>query len=229
MRNTTEISCARVLAFACFIFCLCVYYFGAAATGFDLAALQDPSALVTGGEIGAKYGSYSMLSDILGFYLLQIPIAIILWRYFRDNNPALLDHATVAGVLYCLTGAIGAGILATNLPTIISAYEAAPDEVSRQIYAMAYKVTSDQITIGVWGRVEFFLAAIWWGLMGLSVRAVKPIFGWISVLLGLASFIAWLGYMFSVQMIATAGLNLYMLLVPIWLLTITISFRNENE
>jgi len=59
---------------------------------------------------------WSMISDMLGFYLMLIPLAVVLWDWLRARNQPLVTLFTLFGVAYLLCGAIGAAILGVVLP-----------------------------------------------------------------------------------------------------------------
>ena len=225
--NTTESRFIRTIATVAALGCVGVIYFGLRAVNFDLEAMGDPSGAITGGEAAASFGQLAMLSDVLGFYLLQIPIALFLWRRLRSESGAIIDYATVAGVLYCLTGVIGAAILSVAFPFLIASYENAPDPLTQQSAVQLFALFSEVVNLGLWGRVEFLLAAVWWIGVGVAARPQREKFGWLSILLGAVALLAWAGSMASFRELAAMSVNIYLILTPVWLLSI--AFGPELE
>jgi hypothetical protein len=197
---------------------------GLAALDFDFAAIGDPSRVLTVGAWAARPAYWSMLMDLFGYYLLLLPVTIVLWRDLRPVSPGWIDLASLAGVLYILIGASGAAILAAVWPPLIRAYDpASPDAAHVKLVFETFTAAVDR---GLWNTLEITLAGFWWFTIGL--RLSRAGFGWLSLVLGLA---CWIDSFATIAMqpgIANAGLSLYLILAPAWAVAAAFHIRRAT-
>ncbi len=218
-----SIRAAALLAAA---LCLAVYPLLLTGVDFDAALLEHPAAMIELDGAAILWLERAMLADMLGFYLLQIPIAIFLHLRLRANP--VMNYATVFGVGYCLIGAIGAAALSVAWPTLSALYQSAPDEAARIALRDSFTTISAVVNVGLWGRAEFLLGALWWILIGFAADGTMRAFRAVSWVLGGATAMAWLGNLVSAPLLAEPALMAYMVLVPVWLITMVVGVRPPN-
>lgn len=176
--------------------------FGDFASGFRaIADRPDGPALLR----------WSMISDMLGFYLMLIPLALVLWDWLRARNQPLVTLFTLFGVAYLLCGAIGAAILSVVLPYQVDAYVNAA-VADRYVHQALFLAFSSAIYDGVWGTLDPLLGGVWWVGLGSILRRDRKALGWVTVVLGIFMLLrdVKLG---PLEMI---GLFVYFVLAPVW-------------
>ena len=184
------------------------------AVDFDLAAFGDQVhgfRLITSRPNGAELLRWSMISDMLGFYLMLLPLALVVWDWLKGKNRQLVTLATLFGLGYLFFGAMGAAILSVVLPDQLGAYLQTAG-VERQIHQVVFLAFSDAIYNGVWGTLDPLLGGVWWVGIGLVLRQERRALGWVSVVLGIFMLLR------DVKLgpIELIGLSVYFVLAPIW-------------
>ena len=184
------------------------------AVDFDLALFGDLASgfrVVVDRPDAPALLRWSMISDMLGFYLMLVPLALVLWDCQRARNQPLVTLFTLFGVAYLLCGAIGAAILSVVLPYQIDAYVNAA-VADRHIHQALFLAFSNAIYDGVWGTLDPLLGGVWWVGLGSILRRDRKVLGWITVVLGVFMLLrdVKLG---PIEMI---GLFVYFVLAPVW-------------
>src|SRR6266536_1008548 len=101
-----------------------------AAVGFDLNPISHPLILLHQGATGATLWHWAMMLDILGYYLLIVPLILALRSWLRPSSPNWIDLAVLYLLAYGGIGAIGGAILATAIPPLIRGYAMAGPAVA---------------------------------------------------------------------------------------------------
>lgn len=151
-----------VLALVLEVGSLLVY---AAASGFAPALSVPPNRLLASGQTGATLIRVGSLVDLFG-YACILPVVL----HLRDRyaGAKLIDLYTVAGLMLVAIGAVGAGVMATAAPSLISAYPtAAPAE--RQSLEIVFGMLYRAVVEGLWQTLETIPAAVW--LLGTATAA----------------------------------------------------------
>jgi hypothetical protein len=185
-----------------------------AAVGFDLNALSHPLVLLHQGATGATLWHWAMVLDILGYYLLIVPLILALRSWLRAKSPNWIDLSALCLLAYCGIGAIGGAILATAIPPLIRGYATAG--AHRVVVETVFTGYSDAVYRGMWNLLEELLAGIGWIAMGVVLRFEDRRLGRATTVLGLACLVDALGTAINVDAVATAGLSVYLVLAPIW-------------
>lgn len=186
---------------------------GAIAVEFHLEAFSDPTSILQFARQHA-YAKWFLYTDMLGYYLLLLPIAFYLHEYLQRIT-SWANLLTFCGVGYILTGATGAAILASVWPQQMQEYLTA-DAVQQA----ALQREVDNITWivygGLWNVLEVLLAGVWWLGVGWALRGEHRSLGTATLVLGIASVLDGLGNMFGFGAVAEPGLNLYLILAIVW-------------
>jgi hypothetical protein len=198
-----------------------------AAVGFDLNAISHPLALINRGASAATLWHWSMLLDTFGYYLLIVPLALLLRSALRDRSPNWIDLAVLCLLAYCVIGALGGAMLATAVPALIREYATATAP-HRAILETAFNGYSDAIYRGVWNMLEELLAGLAWVSIGLVLRDDDRRLGQTTILLGIACLVDGIGTALNVDAVATIGLTFYLVLAPAWACWIGIRFFRDE-
>jgi hypothetical protein len=193
-------------------------YLGLKTVDFDFDAMTDPlNQLRRASMEKADLIEWSMICDIFGFYLLMIPGVIYIWYWLRERNPFLMAVGTVSMLLYILTGALGGGILSVLWPSILRSYvQSGSDPVMAQILTEQFKLVTNLVYTGMWGRVEYFLVAVWVTCVCYLNWREKKAFAIFGYLCALGSLLAAIGELLSIRDLADNAMTVYMVGVPLW-------------
>ena len=200
-----------------------------AAINFSPQAFLNPAAslglLTPGSEHLIRWG---MLCDILGYYLLLAPLALYLHRWLGPKSPHLFPLYTLAGLAYLLIGAIGAATLAAVLPPLVQSAGQASG-VQRETLTIALQIVANGVVVGLWNTLEVILAGVWWLGVGRHLRPERPALGSATIVLGSAALLDAAGVWLGIPLLAALGLNVMLLLAPIWALWIGIDILRQRD
>lgn len=199
------------MSFACL-------YLGLKTVDFDLDAMTDPlNQLKRATPEKADLIEWSMLCDIFGFYLLMVPVVIYVWYWLRERNPFLMAVATVCMLFYILTGALGGGILSVLWPSLMRSYVGAgSDPVMMQIATEQFKLVTNLVYVGMWGRVEYVLVGFWVACVSYLSWPEKKAFAAFGFVAAIGALLSGIGELFSLRTLADNVMTLYMVGVPLW-------------
>lgn len=183
---------------------------------FNLNGLSNPLVLLHAGASAAPLWRLSMVLDILGYYLLIVPLLVLLRHSTRPQSPNWVDLFTWCLLTYCIIGAIGAAILATSLPTLITAYATSSPSSHLSSVTTTFTGYTDSVYHGLWNLLEQLLAGVGWIGFGLVLRGRLRRIGVGALLLGSACLIDSLGTAINVEAVSATGLIVYLVAAPIW-------------
>lgn len=184
-------------------------------TGIASGSGSDLYSLYKAGEEAGNLMKWSWLADMLGYYLLLIPVAFLLHFWLRSKNPYWMSIFTFCGFAYIFSGSIGAVILAKTWPMLISGY-ANSNGIIKEIYNITFTNTTEMVYGGIWGFLEFLLAGVWWIGTGFAIKSERKFLGIITIVLGIFTSATALGEILVLEYIALIGLMIYLLLAPVW-------------
>lgn len=187
------------------------------ATHFDVDATTNPLAILESGAQAASLWRWSMLLDMLGYYLLIVPVVLVLRHWLAQRNPRWAELFGLCLLWYSLIGAIGAAIHAAVLPPLIRSYAEAGVAQQDSIRTV-FLAVHDLVLMGLWNLLEVLLAGVGWVGMGVLLMRERRVLGGVTVLLGLASLVDSLGVISTIEALATSGLMVYLFLAPVWAL-----------
>ena len=160
------------------------------AVRWDGDSLESRMAdLVVIGPAKATLFRLSLVADMVGSYLLLIPLALHLRRRYADRP--LVDLATVAALVYGVAGAFTAAALAIAGESLIREH-AAVAVAERAAVASSFRAVMDA-ALGSWQLLCLSAGGVWWLLVGRLLRAEHRWLGLFTVLFGAGSLAVALG------------------------------------
>ena len=186
---------------------------GSFAVEFNFDAFTNPTVLLNYSQ-HHEAAKWSMLLDMLGYYLLLVPVIFYLHEQLRSKTP-WVNVFTFSGLAYVLIGAIGAAILASVWSQQMQRYLTAGAEQRIALQAALENVTWI-VYGGMWNILEVLLCGVWWVGVGYAVKKDFKALGLTTILLGAACLIDGMGNMVGLKTVAEAGLNLYLVLAIVW-------------
>lgn len=197
---------AGILAFLCLLT-------GLLAVEFNFEAFSNPILALNYGH-NAHLAKWFMILDMLGYYLLLLPIIFFLHQQYKYRSP-WTPLFTFSGLAYVIIGAMGAAILAVIWPEFMTTYNAS-DVDQQAVIAMHFTTMNMAVIQGLWNILEVLLAGVWWMGMGILLYADKKWLSVLSVIAGFATLTDGIANIVSLPFIAEIGLNLYLLLGILW-------------
>ncbi|MCQ4312792.1 hypothetical protein NAV33_12905 [Pseudomonas stutzeri] len=194
--------------------------------GFMLAVTQgDMNLSLQGGYMLTasaqvrEFFRWSMLADVLGFYLPLLIIGGYFWASFRDRAGALGDMAVLAIVVYVILGVAGASLQLAVLNPLASLH-AEGGETAKVAAEAAWTSIATASQKGLWwceGPVVLF-----WGLVvGKQLKTA----GWGKSILWPLSIVGWCfglffvcGFFQSLAVLTNVLLVVVVLIFPLWLM-----------
>jgi hypothetical protein len=162
----------------------------------DLARLDhgtlvgDSADVVRLGADHAGLFRWGGLLDMLGSYLLFLPLAVYLRNRFHDQHPTTVDVGTVAAVVASGVGAAGAAAWASASP-LISAYATA-SPTDRPHLAVTF-ATVIHVVIALWHFAVGPARAVWLASVAIVARDQWRGFAVYSAVLAAATGLASIG------------------------------------
>lgn len=209
-----------ILAAACIIA-------GMIAVDFNDQAFSDPVLILSIPQVNVQAARWSMLFDMLGYYMLLIP-AIYLFHDWMKNKTAWANVISFCGLAYVLIGSIGASILAIVYPSILKEYATA-SPATQLILKSQFQLFNDMVYGGLWNLLEIFFAAIWWGCLGIILfRNRYSKIGILSIATGISCLADGISGMFELPALHEITLNAYLLLSIVWALTVGASLMQKK-
>lgn len=142
--------------------CFAAMYTFLAAVNFDEALTDLPAVAIS--VINTDYLAAWGIFDILGYYLMRVPLIIILWHWLRPQNPVLADIATVCALFYVILAVVAASTL-TGAVTGIAGQYATQDPITRAGLEGAWIGAVSTAYDGIW-QYNLLPWAVWGIAMG---------------------------------------------------------------
>lgn len=186
-----------------------------APVGFDFEAFGDAARMLGLDPAGAGSVRWGLLLDLLGYYLLLAPLAILSRRLVDARVPGWGALASWSAGAYVLVGAAGAAGLAAVYTTLAAGYPMA-GAIEQTAMETVFTGMTALVVDGLWNTFELVPAAVWFLLVGVALRRHSRALGGLSLVLGTASLIDAAGMFLGNEALAAVGLNLYLVLAPVW-------------
>lgn len=188
---------------------------GVIGVNYNLDAFSNPLLMLSIPQVGLQAIKWFMIFDMLGYYLLLLPVIYLLHDWLSDKTP-WYRLITFSGSAYVLIGAIGAAILAVVWPHIIAAYPGAPPGMQTILQAN-FTAFNDMVNGGLWNLLETLFAGTWWLWTGILFyqRGFKKM-GVLTCLTGASCLADSVAGMFQWPVLQEVSLNCYLLLAIVW-------------
>lgn len=198
------------------------------AVSFDLSVLGEPTELLAIGSEGATVFKWTMIGDIIGQYLLLLPLVLFLGYWLRSRDHLLVTLLTVGGVVYVVVGALGVSINAAVFPELMTQYaDAGPDQ--RAMLETVFTAFANATMVGTWGIFVRLIGGLYWVGIGTVLRHERRYAGFFSVLVGLFALLSAFGNVVQVDPLIGMGTLGYLLGFPAWALWLgLILYRNPQ-
>lgn len=195
-------------AFACLLA-------GLIGVNYNFDAFGDPLLMLGMPQVNLQAIKWFMIFDMLGYYLLLLPVIYLLQDWLTDKTP-WHRLVTFCGSAYVLTGAIGAAVLAVVWPRIIAAYPGAPPGMQTILQAN-FTVFNDMVNGGLWNLLETLFAGTWWLWTGILLyQSGFRKMGVLTCLTGASCLGDSVAGMFQWPVMQEVSLNCYLVLAIVW-------------
>ena len=176
-----------------------------------LRLVEHQSLLLSAGPGSAELLRWAYLTDMLGYYLLWVPLIVALEpRVAASLGSQTARLARISGLLYVALGSLGAVLLATLVPDLVrESAGRGPDVVSGQLVV-------DGIQRGVWQTLDALTAGTWIILTGEAFRrSGHRLLGWVGIGSGGFSILLALGWFIEATVMVFVGL-VFLLPALLW-------------
>jgi hypothetical protein len=166
-------------------------------------AFTDPALLLAVGAKGASLFRASMVFDLFA-HLTFVPIVIFCWLWLQTDKNRLILLYTFCGFAYALFGSLGAAMLGSVVPRLISAYAlagASQREVLRVVMDVFYRA----IAFGVWNPLEVLMVSAWFLGTGSLLLRKRAAIGVFALVVGLFSLLDPLGWIANSDLVFDLG------------------------
>jgi hypothetical protein len=188
---------------------------GLSGADFDFEAVSESATFIALGTDAVAPVRWGLWLSMFGSYLLLVPVALLLLRWLRQDDPVVGDLAAVAAGFYILLGAAGASVLASTLPDLIQRYADADAAMRAGLlndFDLARRIAED----GLQGVVQNVAGAAWFLGMGSLLVRHRPGLGAAAVAVGAFLVVNAVGIMVDVEALRFIGLTGNVLLAPAW-------------
>ena len=146
---------------------------GLSGADFDFEAVSESATFIALGTGAVAPVRWGLWLSMFGSYLLLVPVALLLLRWLRQDDPVVADLSTVAAGFYILLGAAGASVLASTLPDLIQRYADADAAMRAGLlndFDLARRIAED----GLQGVVQNVAGAAWFLGTGSLLVVIDP-------------------------------------------------------
>ena len=174
-----------------------------------LHLVEHQSLLLSAGPGAAELLRWAYLTDMLGYYLLWVPLIVALEpRVAASLGAQTARLATISGLLYVALGSLGAVLLATLVPDLLTAGAAEPAGASRILVEGVHR--------GIWQTLDALTAGTWIILTGEAFRrSGHRLLGWVGIGSGGFSILLALGWFIEAPVVVFVGL-VFLLPALLW-------------
>ncbi|MFN0214404.1 MAG: hypothetical protein ACKVT2_09135 [Saprospiraceae bacterium] len=203
------------------------YFLVAAGVNFNFDFFSDPSLIFSIEGVQPGLLRWSMIADIFGYYLLLLPALYFVHRWL-DGKTSWRPVLAFCGTSYILLGAAGASILAVLWPWYLEAFPIAAAEQQVTIKWLFESFTK-VVYGGLWNLLDAFFGGVWLLGIGFFIRREHRFLGWLTLAVGICSVLDFLGGVLQVRGIAETGLNMYLVLAPLWAIVLGWSIGSKKS
>ena len=184
-------------------------------TGGDPSAFFDAARLLSVSADQSTFLYFGYWVDILGYYLIFLPVLIYAWKALRPVDGSLTDIAFACGLIYCVLGAIGASTQAAAFQEL-QLLHASGTLADKAAAEAAWTATVAGQWRGLW-ILEASLAAVWFGGLAklLSATGFKGL-GWLAALIAVLWGLLFTSWLAGLHELSDLFLMIVVLVSPIW-------------
>jgi hypothetical protein len=219
-----------VLAITAGILALLSLVIGLAGVDYDFEVFSDTSSLIAAGADAAVFIRWSYWLNMVGNYLFLMPLALLLYKWRKEDSPDFARLFTGSGLIYMLLGAAGSAILAEAWPFLMDKYEAAvliqPDMLP--VLTSEFQVVNAIAEAGLHGVIQNFCGAVWFLGMGYLIQKEVRAIGIFTLVVGFFLLLNTLGNMLNIEALSLLGLTANILFGPIWAIWIGVFFFSRK-
>lgn len=99
----------------------------------------------------------------------------------------------------------------------------------REALAESFQNIHYMVDMRWWNTVGAIAGGIWWSGIGWIVREKQPIFGFTTLILGVAALFNGIGNLLGLSTVAFIGLTVYLMLATIWTPWIGVLLLNKQR
>jgi hypothetical protein len=184
------------------------------ACGNDPYGLLHPKVAMALNATSMTLFKWSMLCDLLGWYLLLLPVGGYVWSTYRATTGPMLDIATLCLTVYIALGVVGGSLQAAPLPAMVKAYGVA-DPSQRSALEAAWLGLVYTAQSGVWWAQNLPLS-LWCVVTSGAMRRSGQRSAWILFAAGCC----WAAYFgaafFEFDLISEYAAAGGLALMPLW-------------
>ena len=190
---------------------------GLYSVNFNFETLSDASALIASGADTANKIKWSYLLNMVGNYLLLLPLILLLKDWLIKKNKIYITLFTFSGLMYVLLGAIGSSIFAASWPSLIIAYQTASD-TQKEILTSNMQLVTYIAGEGLHGSLQNIFGAVWFLGVGAMLNKYRKKISSSMLVLGAFLIINTIGNITTIEVLSMIGLSFTLLLSPFWLI-----------
>ncbi|MEM9667439.1 MAG: hypothetical protein AAF950_00810 [Pseudomonadota bacterium] len=206
---------ASVAAFLSLPFAYLTQTLYVTAAGGDVGIFFEGAKILAVSQQQAGYFYTAMWTDVLGYYLILIPVIVYAWKALRGVNETLADIAFFCGTIFCLLGSFGAVTMAGAFNILYASFSDATLEQQAAAIA-AWEATIYGQWRGLW-LLEATLAFVFLvGLGRLLLDIGRTGLGGVAILLGLIWIVQFTTWQLGYHAVSDAALTAVVLLAPLW-------------
>ncbi len=199
------------------------YLLVAMSVNYNFEVFNDPTLLLTLPEVNVSMLRWSMITDVLGYYLLLVPALFFLQDWMQAKT-AWSKPLTFCGIAYVLIGSMGASVLTVVWPLLIAQYPTASLPQQATI-TLLFDTTSELVYGGLWNLLAMLVGGIWWTGVGLQLWHIHKALAITTLVVGGCALADTLGGMLQLAVLAEVGLNIYLVLAPLWAIWLGLALR----
>ena len=199
---------------------------GAIAVNFHFEVFNNPVLMLSLPGVGIEAARWSMILDMVGYYLLLLPVVYYLHDWMKDKTP-FSNLITFCGLAYVLIGSIGASILAVAYPKALNSFPIASADM-QQLIRSNFEFVNSMVYDGMWNLLEMIFAGTWWISMGILIyQSGRKNIGLVTFALGSFSLLDGFSGIIQHETLHEMSLNVYLYLSIIWAIWIGISIYRK--
>ncbi|MBK7302682.1 MAG: hypothetical protein IPI90_05390 [Saprospiraceae bacterium] len=202
------------------------YFLVACSVNFNFDFFSNPVIIFSLPDVQIGMLRWSMIADILGYYLLLLPALFFIheWLLGKTEWRQLI---TFCGTSYILAGALGASVLAATWPPFLIKFPMASAEQQDTI-KLLFESFSLMVGNGIWNLFDTLVCGVWMVGIGRYIKREMPILGWFTIAVGCISFTDGIGNILEIKVVADIAVNLYLILAPVWAIAIGLAIIKKK-